>query len=58
MGGIIGQEVALQEPAIVRRLVLAGTNIGEGEGLTHPDPKIAMKVALASPLDESSVVHS
>jgi pimeloyl-ACP methyl ester carboxylesterase len=55
MGGMIAQEIALREPQLVRRMILAGTGPAGGEGiskvarvtyldmargfLTHQDPK-------------------
>jgi pimeloyl-ACP methyl ester carboxylesterase len=55
MGGMIAQEIALMEPQVVRRLIIAGTGPAGGEGiskvagvtyldivrglLTHQDPK-------------------
>jgi len=34
MGGMIAQEIALKEPALVRRMILAGTGPAGGEGIS------------------------
>jgi pimeloyl-ACP methyl ester carboxylesterase len=41
LGGIVVQEVALQRPELVRRLVVAGSSPGGGvPGMPGPDPRI------------------
>jgi pimeloyl-ACP methyl ester carboxylesterase len=40
LGGYVAQMVTLNDPALVRRVVLAGTGPGGGEGIVHPDPEI------------------
>lgn len=58
IGGMIAQELALRAPELVRRLVLAGTNIGKGEGVKSPDAdamKMMKDLALAKLSEELAV---
>jgi pimeloyl-ACP methyl ester carboxylesterase len=40
MGGTVAQQVILDRPDLVRRLVLAGTGPGEGEGTQRGKPEV------------------
>lgn len=41
LGGYVAQRIALQRPNIVRRIVLAGTGPGAGEGVLPSEPQVA-----------------
>ena len=40
MGGCIAQILTLKRPSLVRRLILAGTGPGGGDGILPPDPRV------------------
>jgi pimeloyl-ACP methyl ester carboxylesterase len=48
MGGFVAQMVALNEPGLVRRLILAGTGPSAGEGVEAGDPQPTMRLATAA----------
>jgi pimeloyl-ACP methyl ester carboxylesterase len=41
LGGYVAQRLALSRPGLVRRLVLAGTGPGAGEGILPSEPQVA-----------------
>lgn len=53
MGGLVAQELALREPALVRRLVLVGTGPRSGEGMATltPEAQEIFGATYASPDD-------
>ncbi|RFU81040.1 alpha beta hydrolase fold family [Trichoderma arundinaceum] len=52
MGGFAAQMTALNHPALVRRLILAGTGPSAGEGIEGGDPAAFQRLATASNDDE------
>ncbi|HEX4671602.1 MAG TPA: alpha/beta hydrolase [Solirubrobacteraceae bacterium] len=41
MGGFVAQQIAVDRPELVRRLILVGTGPRGGEGMDHLDPDVA-----------------
>jgi pimeloyl-ACP methyl ester carboxylesterase len=41
MGGVIAQQITLDRPALIRRLILVGTGPKAGEGMQGPTPESA-----------------
>ncbi|OQV02924.1 hypothetical protein CLAIMM_08038 [Cladophialophora immunda] len=54
MGGFVAQRIALQEPDLVRRLIVAGAGPSAGEGVVGGDPKYFTEVASAATPEESN----
>ncbi|KIX95294.1 uncharacterized protein Z520_08811 [Fonsecaea multimorphosa CBS 102226] len=52
MGGFVAQRIALQEPDLVRRLIVAGAGPSAGEGVVGGDPKHFTEVASATTPEE------
>lgn len=50
LGGFVAQEVALQSPDLVRRVILAGTGPQGGEGMDSFKPKIAEHATQETPV--------
>jgi pimeloyl-ACP methyl ester carboxylesterase len=53
MGGFVAQMVTLNNPAVVRRLILAGTGPSAGEGIEGGDMTATQRLARASNDDEA-----
>jgi pimeloyl-ACP methyl ester carboxylesterase len=52
LGGFVAQMVALQEPALVRRLVVTGSGPGGVPGTPELDPRVPQKMAAPVNVDE------
>src|SRR5262249_1324204 len=52
VGGFVAQEVALENPALIRRVVLAGTGPQGGEGMDAFTPKVAEYATRETPILE------
>jgi pimeloyl-ACP methyl ester carboxylesterase len=53
LGGFVAQEVALQSPDLIRRVILAGTGPQGGEGMDAFQPKIAEHATQEKPVLEN-----
>ena len=49
LGGFIAQQVAIESPNLIRRLILAGTGPQGGEGMQGFEPKVAAHAAQETP---------
>jgi pimeloyl-ACP methyl ester carboxylesterase len=53
MGGFIAQQVILDRPLLVRRLILAGTGPQGGEGMVAYPPEVTAQATIEVPTEES-----
>jgi pimeloyl-ACP methyl ester carboxylesterase len=53
MGGFIAQQVTLDRPHLIRRLILAGTGPQGGEGLAAYPPEVTAQATIEVPTEES-----
>jgi pimeloyl-ACP methyl ester carboxylesterase len=53
MGGFIAQQVTLDRPQLIRRLILAGTGPQGGEGLAAYPPEVTAQATIEVPTEES-----
>lgn len=53
LGGFVAQQVALENPDLIRRLVLAGTGPQGGEGMDAFTPKVAEQATQETPVLEN-----
>ena len=54
LGGFVAQEVALQSPDLIRRIILGGTGPQGGEGMDSLKPKAAEHATQETPVCPSS----
>jgi pimeloyl-ACP methyl ester carboxylesterase len=50
LGGFVAQQVALESPDLVRRVILAGTGPQGGEGMDHFSPKVTEHATREKPI--------
>jgi pimeloyl-ACP methyl ester carboxylesterase len=53
LGGFVAQQLALESPELVRRVILAGTGPQGGEGMDAFTPKVAEHATQATPIIEN-----
>jgi len=52
LGGFVAQQVAIESPDLIRRLILAGTGPKGGEGMQGFEPKVAAHATHKTPVEE------
>src|SRR5262252_3812717 len=52
LGGFVAQQVAIESPNLIRRLILAGTGPQGGEGMQGFEPKVAAHAAQETLVEE------
>jgi pimeloyl-ACP methyl ester carboxylesterase len=53
LGGFVAQQVAIESPDLIRRLILAGTGPQGGEGMQGFEPQVAAHATQKTPVEEN-----